>query len=96
MPGDIELGSDTTWWGPNLTAYVDNGTIPESRLTDMAERIIAGWYLLGQDSGYPDTNFNSWISFLGSNVNVQADHASYVGPLLASVLAPPTSHTSLR
>ena len=51
---------------------------------DMATRILAGWYLLGQDSGYPDTNFNSWISFLGSHVNVQADHASYVGSLLSS------------
>ena len=51
---------------------------------DMATRILAGWYLLGQDSGYPDTNFNSWISLLGSHVNVQADHASYVGPLNSS------------
>ena len=53
MPGDIDLGSGTSWWGPNLTAYIDNGTIPESRLTDMAERIVASWYLLGQDSDYP-------------------------------------------
>ena len=44
----------------------------------MATRILAGWYLLGQDSGFPDTNFNSWISFLGSHVNVSSNHASYV------------------
>lgn len=31
--------------------------------------------MMGQDSGYPAVNFNSWISFLGSNVNVQGDHA---------------------
>lgn len=53
MAGDISLGSHTSWWGPNLTAFVDNGTIPESRLTDMATRIVAGWYLLEQDGDYP-------------------------------------------
>ena len=53
MPGDIDLGSGNSWWGPNLTAFVDNGTIAESRLTDMSERIIAAWYLLGQDGDYP-------------------------------------------
>ena len=53
MPGDNIPAFDTTWWGPNLTAYVDNGPIPESRLTDMAERIIAGWYFLDQDDNYP-------------------------------------------
>ena len=59
MPGDIDFGSGTSWWGANLTAYVENGTIPESRVTDMAERIVAAWYLLGQDSGYPETNFST-------------------------------------
>ncbi|RDX48955.1 hypothetical protein OH76DRAFT_1472179 [Lentinus brumalis] len=54
MPGDINLGSGTTWWGPNLTAFVENGTIAESRLTDMAERIVAAWYLLDQDKNYPN------------------------------------------
>ena len=54
MPGDITIGSGTSWWGPNLTAFVDNGTIAESRLTDMSERILAAWYLLGQDDeAYP-------------------------------------------
>lgn len=53
MAGDISLGSHTDWWGSNLTDYVDNGTVPESRLTDMATRIVASWYLLGQDEDYP-------------------------------------------
>ncbi|KAK9786720.1 putative Cel3e-like protein [Seiridium cardinale] len=40
-------------WGNNLTAAVNNGTVGEDRVTDMATRIIAAWYLLGQDG----TNF---------------------------------------
>ena len=54
MPGDIDLGSGNSYWGANLTAFVDNGLIAESRVTDMAERIVAAWYLLGQDSDFPD------------------------------------------
>ena len=54
MPGDITFNSGTSWWGANLTAFVQNGTIASSRVDDMAERIIAAWYLLGQDKNYPD------------------------------------------
>lgn len=54
MPGDITSLSGTTWWGANLTAFVQNGTIAESRVDDMAERILASWYLLDQDQNYPE------------------------------------------
>lgn len=54
MPGDITSLSGTTWWGANLTAFVQNGTIAESRVDDMAERILASWYLLDQDQDYPN------------------------------------------
>ncbi len=62
MPGDITFNSGTSYFGANLTAYVQNGTIPEARVDDMATRILAGWYLLGQDSpSYPHTNFNAFL-----------------------------------
>jgi beta-glucosidase len=32
-----------------LTASVNNGSVPESRVTDMATRIVASWYQQGQD-----------------------------------------------
>ncbi|KAI1434411.1 glycoside hydrolase family 3 protein [Xylaria sp. CBS 124048] len=37
-------------FGTNLTNAVHNGTVTEARVTDMATRIIAAWYLVGQDS----------------------------------------------
>ncbi|EEU37407.1 uncharacterized protein NECHADRAFT_51328 [Fusarium vanettenii 77-13-4] len=40
-------------WGENLTEAVKNGTISEERITDMATRIIAAWYLTGQDLHFP-------------------------------------------
>ena len=59
MPGDITFFSGTSWWGANLTAFVENGTIAEARVDDMAERIIGAWYLLGQDDNYPAGAFSS-------------------------------------
>ena len=42
---------------------------------DLATRILAAWYLLGQDSpDYPAVNFNAWIRFLGQDVDVQDGH----------------------
>ncbi|KAF7552126.1 hypothetical protein G7Z17_g4535 [Cylindrodendrum hubeiense] len=37
-------------WGENLTDAVQNHTISEERITDMATRILAAWYLVGQDA----------------------------------------------
>ena len=53
MPGGETLDSNGTFFGQNLTDYVRNGTIPESRIDDMATRILASWYFLGQDKDYP-------------------------------------------
>ncbi|KAM5539627.1 hypothetical protein V8D89_006736 [Ganoderma adspersum] len=81
MPGDITFFSGTSWWGTNLTAFVENGTIAEARVDDMAERIIGAWYLLGQDSDYPDVNFNGWLlndPATNSHVDVQSDHFKVV------------------
>lgn len=44
----------------------------------MATRILAAWYLLGQDSGYPATNFNAWNAGAGQHVNVQGNHKECV------------------
>ena len=78
MPGDITLNSGTSYFGANLTAYVQNGTIPEARVDDMVTRILAGWYLLGQDSpSYPHTNFNAFHPLdeaTNEHIDVQGDH----------------------
>lgn len=45
------MPSGLLYWGPNLTQAVENGTIPESRLDDMATRVMATWFLTNQNSG---------------------------------------------
>lgn len=50
-------GLGISFWGPNLTQSVLNGSIPEWRLDDMATRIMAAYYFLGQDEDFPALNF---------------------------------------
>ncbi|PIL26464.1 hypothetical protein GSI_12222 [Ganoderma sinense ZZ0214-1] len=81
MPGDIIPGSGTSFFGANLTAFVENGTIAEARVDDMVERIVAAWYLLGQDDNYPEVNFNQASPddpATNLHVDVQDDHFKIV------------------
>lgn len=78
MPGDITFNSGTSYFGANLTAFVNNGSISDARLDDMAMRIVAGWYYLHQDeSSYPKPNFNAFNPVdpaTNEHVDVQDDH----------------------
>ncbi|KAH6668087.1 thermostable beta-glucosidase B [Plectosphaerella plurivora] len=68
MPGSGWAG-DNVLWGPQLQAAIDAGDVEQSRLEDMVVRILAAWYLLGQDQGYPEVNINA---------QVQGNHAENV------------------
>ncbi|KAF3939132.1 Beta-glucosidase [Dactylella cylindrospora] len=61
MPGDAKSFLDgETYWGSYLTESVVNGTVPVSRLDDMALRIVATWIKMGQNENYPEVSFSSW------------------------------------
>ncbi|KAL2020607.1 hypothetical protein VTK56DRAFT_8097 [Thermocarpiscus australiensis] len=64
MPGSDYNGNNVLW-GPQLNNAVNSNQVSKARLDDMAERILASWYLLGQNSGYPAINIRA---------NVQGDH----------------------
>ncbi|KAI3397391.1 hypothetical protein diail_10841 [Diaporthe ilicicola] len=51
---DMVMPSGDDFWGANLTQAVNNGSVPEVRLNDMATRIMAAWYKMGQDGDYPE------------------------------------------
>lgn len=44
----MPYGSD--FWGANLSLAVTNGSVSSTRLDDMATRILAAWYQMGQNS----------------------------------------------
>ncbi|KAM3511021.1 hypothetical protein MY11210_005357 [Beauveria gryllotalpidicola] len=59
MPGDTQIPLlGFSYWMYELTRSVLNGSVPMTRLNDMATRITAAWYHMGQDKGFPATNFH--------------------------------------
>ncbi|KAJ3736982.1 beta-glucosidase [Lentinula guzmanii] len=81
MPGDMgDLGAGGNWFGQNLVDAVNSGSVSEARVTDLATRVLAAWYLVGQDSDYPAVNFDAWNlnAPVNTHVNVQADHKELI------------------
>ncbi|KAH9822112.1 glycoside hydrolase family 3 protein [Teratosphaeria destructans] len=68
---------DGGFWGNNLTEAVRNGSVSESRLNDMATRILAAQFYLGQDEGFPDVSTHTY-DVQAPIVDVRADHASLI------------------
>ena len=60
MPGDTDFNSGQSFWGPNLTLSIINGTVPQWRLDDAALRIMAAYYYVGRDQIEVPVNFDSW------------------------------------
>jgi len=78
MPGDITMGSGDSWFGKNLTKYLQKGEVSQKRLDDMAVRILAPHYLLGQDKDFPEVNLNSFNRTMSKHVDVSSDHHNII------------------
>lgn len=56
-PGEADPSKGRAgFWGANLADAIRNGTLPEERLTDMAVRIMAAYFKLGQDKDFPEVD----------------------------------------
>jgi beta-glucosidase len=76
MPGsDFNSPPGSIFWGANLQKAIDAGSVPQARLDNMVTRILAAWYLLEQDEGYPEVAFNSWNGG-NASIDVREDHGS--------------------
>ncbi|KAI0405376.1 glycoside hydrolase family 3 protein [Xylaria palmicola] len=94
MPGDTEFQTGLSFWGANLTVAVLNGTVPTYRIDDMAMRIMAAFFKVGQTvEGLEPVNMDSWTSdtygYLHAgvkdgfqqvnwHVDVQSDHKNLI------------------
>ncbi|EJT75135.1 hypothetical protein GGTG_08973 [Gaeumannomyces tritici R3-111a-1] len=50
---DVAMPNANGKWGSLLVEAVANGSVPAAQLDNMATRIVASWYRMGQDEGYP-------------------------------------------
>ena len=94
MPGDsATYDSGDSFYGANLTVAVLNGTVPAWRLTDMALRIMAGFYFVERNITRNPINFSSWTldtygyehyydgkgwTQINEHVDVRAEHGSLI------------------
>lgn len=60
MPGSNFNGGDV-YWGQALLNSVNSGAVALSRVEDMVLRILAPWYMLGQDQGYPSVDLTRQV-----------------------------------
>ncbi|CAK5269088.1 unnamed protein product [Mycena citricolor] len=78
QPGDniVIGGGSFGTQGTNLVNVVNSGKVDTNRLDQMAARVLAGYYLLGQENGYPAVSFGVQQSYgttgLNENVNVRS------------------------
>ncbi|KAJ6568119.1 glycoside hydrolase family 3 protein [Mycena sp. CBHHK59/15] len=86
QPGDWILIGGGTFNGflglGSLKSDVKSNIVSLDRLDQMVSRILAPWYRLGQDSGYPPVNFD-------------AQHSDGSGPLNLNVSVRSAAHTAL-
>ncbi|CAK7230821.1 hypothetical protein SBRCBS47491_007717 [Sporothrix bragantina] len=60
MPGDEQIPLiGTSYFMYDLTRAALNGSVPMDRINDMATRVVAAWYQMGQDADFPPPNFSS-------------------------------------
>lgn len=75
---DIDMPGYDNFMGDTLVEFVQNGSIPQSRIDDMATRIIAPYYLVGQDQNYPTVDLDR--NAMGDNylINREASRAGMI------------------
>ncbi|KAI0125399.1 family 3 glycoside hydrolase [Xylariales sp. AK1849] len=83
---DMVMPSGLTLWADNLTEAVNNGSVPESRLDDMATRIVAPWYQLGQDNDFPPTGVGMPSNLAEPHAKVVATSSSRKAALLRGAI----------
>ncbi|KAK0718457.1 glycoside hydrolase family 3 protein [Lasiosphaeria miniovina] len=98
MPGDTEFNTGISFWGTNLTLGVLNGTVPAWRIDDMAMRIMAAFFKVGQTVNQDPINFSFWTSDtygpihwaankdvqqINFHVDVQGGHGSLIREIAA-------------
>ena len=65
------------FWGGNLTDAVNNGSVTTERLDDMNTRLLAAWFYLNQNEGFPENAVYPY-NVEHEIVDVREDHGSLI------------------
>ncbi|KIW99541.1 uncharacterized protein Z518_11280 [Rhinocladiella mackenziei CBS 650.93] len=94
---DMTMHYSRPFWGSHsefLVEAVRNGLLAESRLTEMATRLVAAWYPDGQAPGYPPLAVGLPISFTAAHEPVQTEFAQLPESVSTCLRAILTSYVS--
>ncbi|KAL5611744.1 hypothetical protein BROUX41_000681 [Berkeleyomyces rouxiae] len=83
---DMAMPTHEGFWGDRLLEAVKNGTVPEARVNDMAVRIIASWYKLGQDKEFTSPGSGRPLSIRGPHPVVDARQEAHRKALFDSAV----------
>ncbi|KAK3377960.1 beta-glucosidase [Podospora didyma] len=79
---DMAMPTGDTFWGSHLATAIKNGSVPQSRLDDMASRILASYYKSSQDRGYPSPGVGMASDLTKAHTVVDARNSSFRSTLL--------------
>ncbi|KAG5916884.1 hypothetical protein E4U42_007465 [Claviceps africana] len=83
---DMVMPTPGEFWGKNLVAAVKNGSVPASRVEDMASRILTAWFQFGQDKKFPQPGFGMPQSVLAPHKAVEGRDRKHRATLLAGAI----------
>jgi len=83
---DMVMPSGITYWAPSLTEAVPNASVPESRITDMATRIMAAWFFTHQDNSDTPVAVGFTSKYLQPYRVVDARDSNDAGTLLQGAI----------
>ena len=75
---DVEMPGGDGFLGYSLLHEVQSGSITEARVDDMIVRLLAPYFLLGQDQGYPSLDLNRDATEGNYRINRQVGTAGIV------------------
>ncbi|GJN76302.1 hypothetical protein PLICBS_010414 [Purpureocillium lilacinum] len=95
---DMAMPSGSEFWGKHLVEAVKNGSVPESRVTDMATRIVTTWYQFKQDTLFPEPGVGMPKDVTGPHKSVEGRDPSarpvlFQGAVEGHVLVKNTKNT---
>ncbi|KAL0933991.1 uncharacterized protein CTRU02_210790 [Colletotrichum truncatum] len=64
MPGNVSAAAGFAYFGEPLLQAVNNGLVSETRLDEMAQKVLTPYFRLGQDKDYPSVDPSSGAVFL--------------------------------
>ncbi|KAG6003493.1 hypothetical protein E4U43_000912 [Claviceps pusilla] len=83
---DMAMPTPAEFWGKHLVEAVKNGSVPESRVTDMVTRILTAWYQFEQDKLFPKPGFGMPESILAPHEPVEGRDPKDLPTLLAGAI----------